>query len=63
VHECPTCGEMCDCDGEDHGQPAPEDCDHQCDFLDGDETDFANDLEVEVDDDSVDLLDDERILL
>lgn len=28
AHECPECGQQCYCDGEDHGQPAPEDCRH-----------------------------------
>lgn len=26
MHECPVCYQMCDCDGEDHGQPAPDNC-------------------------------------
>ncbi len=26
MHECPSCGQMCDCDGEDHMQPAPPEC-------------------------------------
>jgi hypothetical protein len=26
MHECWQCGESCDCDGEDHGQPCPDDC-------------------------------------
>lgn len=30
MHECPDCGEQCDCDGADHQQPAPEDCKHTC---------------------------------
>lgn len=29
-HECPECGQWCYCDGEDHGQPAPDDCSHDC---------------------------------
>jgi len=28
AHECEDCGYWCDCDGEDHGQPQPRDCDH-----------------------------------
>jgi hypothetical protein len=28
VHECETCGQMCDCDGEDLDQPEP--ADHVC---------------------------------
>lgn len=31
VHECPECGQACDCDGEDHDQGAPDDCSHACD--------------------------------
>jgi hypothetical protein len=31
MHDCPHCGEACDCDGEDHEQPAPDDCVHECD--------------------------------
>ena len=26
MHECQSCGRMCDCDGEDHMQTAPELC-------------------------------------
>ena len=26
MHECPACGQACDCDGEDHEQSAPDDC-------------------------------------
>lgn len=33
-HECPMCGQECYCDGEDHGQPAPDDCSHECDGAD-----------------------------
>lgn len=29
-HEFVICGQMCYCDGEDHGQPAPADCIHDC---------------------------------
>jgi len=29
MHECPSCGQMCDCDGEDiHNDFASEDCVH-----------------------------------
>ena len=28
MHECETCGQMCDCDGDDLDCPQPEDCDH-----------------------------------
>jgi hypothetical protein len=37
-HECPTCGQECYCDGEDHGQDAPSDCTHECE-ADGDDAD------------------------
>lgn len=30
MHECPECRGMCDCDGEDHGGEAPDDCAHAC---------------------------------
>jgi hypothetical protein len=44
MHECPTCGQMCDCDGEDHGQPAPNDCCCECDPSEcADEDDFDED--------------------
>jgi hypothetical protein len=26
MHECPICGQYCDCDGEDMDQEAPDDC-------------------------------------
>lgn len=38
MHPCPECGEACDCDGEDHGQSAPDDCTHDCDDRDNDES-------------------------
>lgn len=31
AHECIDCGQQCYCDGEDHGQPTPIDCNH-CDL-------------------------------
>jgi len=31
MHDCPICGYPCYCDGEDHEQPAPDDCQHDCD--------------------------------
>lgn len=30
MHECHNCGQQCDCDGEDHGQPTPIDCECPC---------------------------------
>jgi hypothetical protein len=44
VHDCPECGESCDCDGEDlHHDQAPEDCSHICDDEMVDEDDLADD--------------------
>ena len=42
MHECPECGELCDCDLEDMEQDAPEDCCHRCeyDLPDDDEDDW-----------------------
>lgn len=28
MHDCKLCGLACDCDGEDHDQPQPENCRH-----------------------------------
>lgn len=42
VHDCPECGELCDCDGEDHGQAAPDDCCDACEDEDDDD-DFDGD--------------------
>jgi len=30
MHDCPECGEACDCDCEDTWWDEVEDCDHQC---------------------------------
>ena len=31
MHECPICGQICDCDLDDtHGLPVPDDCLHIC---------------------------------
>jgi len=30
AHECHICGQVCYCDGEDHDQPSPSDCSHDC---------------------------------
>jgi len=31
THECPECGELCDCDKEDiYWDEAPDDCSHDC---------------------------------
>ncbi len=40
-HECPSCGEECYCDGEDHGQDAPADCTHECEGEGDDADQFA----------------------
>ena len=44
MHECPECFGNCDCDGEDHMQPAPDDCIHECD---DDEDDYDDDIPEE----------------
>lgn len=31
MHDCPACGQACDCDMEDHEQDSPDECFHQCD--------------------------------
>lgn len=31
MHDCPDCEMACDCDWEDHYQPAPFNCSHDCD--------------------------------
>lgn len=30
MHRCRYCGFYCDCDGEDHDQPSPPECPHDC---------------------------------
>jgi len=43
MHECPTCGQACDCDGDDLWRSAPMDCECACDdyyedeYLDNDD--------------------------
>jgi hypothetical protein len=34
MHDCPNCGSACYCDMEDHEQPAPANCRHECDPTD-----------------------------
>lgn len=35
MHECPECGQLCDCDQEDlEHEHAPDDCFHVCDDSD-----------------------------
>lgn len=38
MHECPECGQTCDCDGEDlwHSWPFNLDCTHECEEEDDD---------------------------
>jgi hypothetical protein len=40
-HECPSCGQECYCDGEDHGQEAPANCTHECEGEGDDADQFA----------------------
>ena len=41
MHECPECGQACDCDGEDvwHSFPYNLDCTHECELFDEDDVD------------------------
>jgi hypothetical protein len=48
VHECPRCGQQCDCDGKDHSQPAPADCRHECEE---ELVDFDDENQFEADED------------
>lgn len=43
MHDCPDCDLACDCDMEDHYQPAPPNCHHVCDE---EERDDDEDYEV-----------------
>lgn len=49
MHECPYCGEVCDCDGEDIWWDDVDECSHDCDepseedFLRYGEDDEVND--------------------
>lgn len=43
MHDCPECGGACDCDGEDHHQPAPDDCMHECQGDDEDDPEDDDD--------------------
>jgi len=47
MHECPECGQACDCDGEDTwiGWPANIECSHDCEDEWRDESDFDEDYE------------------
>lgn len=37
MHDCPECGALCDCDGEDLLHADPDDCIHECDNLEREE--------------------------
>jgi hypothetical protein len=37
MHECPVCGQACDCDGDDLWCDAPDDCSCECEILGEDE--------------------------
>jgi hypothetical protein len=47
AHECEECGQMCFCDGEDHGMPQPNDCRHAraCFEKDADEEEYDDECE------------------
>jgi len=47
MHECPECGQVCDCDGEDTwiGWPANIECSHDCEDEWRDESDFDEDYD------------------
>lgn len=53
MHDCPDCGQVCDCDGEDHYQSPPRNCTHDCDNHD----DLEDDGWLDADDTSEDELD------
>jgi hypothetical protein len=40
MHDCPECGAACGCDGEDHHQQAPDDCEHDCQADEDEELDY-----------------------
>ena len=44
MHECPTCGQTCDCDIEDTWLDPPDDCSHECE-------DFEDDLTPDLEED------------
>lgn len=40
MHECPQCGDICDCDNEDtHFDDYDDECLHECEGLEGDDYD------------------------
>lgn len=49
MHECPQCGQACDCDGEDvwHDYPYNLNCTHECEDEDEDEGSFSLDACVD----------------
>lgn len=49
MHECPFCGDVCDCDMDDTwGLPVPDDCPHVCPEDDWDDEEFVTDWIDEV---------------
>lgn len=48
MHDCPSCGEACDCDGEDTWHDRVSNCDHECepeeDDYDGPEPTVGNEI-------------------
>lgn len=44
MHDCPECGQACDCDVEDTWFDEVEQCDHSCDEDDSDEYDDFEEL-------------------
>jgi hypothetical protein len=57
MHECPDCGQVCDCDGEDiWNDAAANECEHGCDEQEGDDDDWddpeeGDEWDYEYDDD------------
>jgi hypothetical protein len=43
MHDCPDCGQACDCDGEDTWNEDVEDCVHNCELDDVDDDDLGID--------------------
>ena len=50
MHECPECGQMCDCDGEDHVQLAPPECECALEDYENEGNDEDGELEIHGDD-------------
>lgn len=47
AHNCPECGEQCWCDMEDHYNPLPGDCVHDCEPEDEDRWDYSEEEDNE----------------